>query len=106
MNKLFMGTMLAILIYSGAITGVSAIETPIGIPQNMYGMEIAAVFLQPIEMEPEGMMAKASESDIHLEADIHALDNNPNGFPEGLWMPYLLVKYELKIGRASCRERG
>ena len=54
-----------------------ALEYPIGVPQNKAGMEIAAVYLQPIEMEPEGMMRKASESDIHIEADIHALANNP-----------------------------
>lgn len=72
-----------------------ALEYPIGAPQNMAGMEVAAVYLQAVDMEPEGQMRKASESDIHLEADIHALDNNPNGFPEGFWMPYLLVKYEL-----------
>ena len=74
---------------------VAAIEYPIGTPHNVAGMEVAAVYLQPIEMEPEGMMRKASESDIHLEADIHALANNPNGFAEGAWMPYLVVKYEL-----------
>jgi len=54
-----------------------ALEYPIGVPQNKAGMEIAAVNLQPIEMEPEGMMRKASESDTHIEADIHALANNP-----------------------------
>jgi uncharacterized protein involved in high-affinity Fe2+ transport len=27
-------------------------------------MEIAAVYLQPVVMEPEGMMKKAEESDI------------------------------------------
>ena len=76
-----------------------ALEYPIGTPQNLAGMEVAAVYLQPVEMEPEGHMRKASESDIHLEADIHALDSNPNGFPEGFWIPYLLVKYELtKVG--------
>lgn len=76
-----------------------ALEYPIGTPQNKAGMEIAAVYLQPIEMEPEGMMRKASESDIHIEADIHALANNPNGFEEGAWIPYLVVKYEVsKIG--------
>jgi len=80
----------------------AAIEYPIGTPSNVAGMEIAAVYLQPIEMEPEGMMAKASETDIHLEADIHALANNANGFPEGFWMPYLVVKYELaKQGSAD-----
>ena len=79
-----------------------AIEYPIGTPRNVAGMEIAAVYLQAIEMEPEGMMAKASETDIHLEADIHALANNANGFPEGSWIPYLVVKYELaKQGSAD-----
>ena len=73
----------------------NALEYPIGTPQNLAGMEVAAVYLQPIEMEPEGMMKKVSESDIHLEADIHALGNNPNGFAEGMWVPHLLVKYEL-----------
>jgi uncharacterized protein involved in high-affinity Fe2+ transport len=73
----------------------AALEYPIGTPHNLAGMEVAAVYLQAIDMEPEGHMRKAAESDIHLEADIHALANNPNGFPEGFWMPYLLVKYEL-----------
>ncbi len=36
-------------------------------------MEIAAVYLQPIEMEPRGIDLAASLADIHLEADIHAL---------------------------------
>ena len=58
-------------------------------------MEVAAVYLQPVSMEPEGMMRPAAESDIHLEADIHALAANPQGFDEGFWMPYLVVKYEL-----------
>ena len=76
-----------------------ALEYPIGVPQQRAGMEIAAVYLQPVEMEPEGHMRKAAESDIHLEADIHALANNPNGFEEGAWMPYLVIKFEVsKIG--------
>ncbi len=58
-------------------------------------MTIGAVYLQPIEMEPEGMMRAAADSDIHLEADIHAAKGNPNGFAEGDWMPYLVVTYEL-----------
>ncbi|TAK86800.1 MAG: hypothetical protein EPO20_06120 [Betaproteobacteria bacterium] len=72
-----------------------AVEYPIGTPQNLAGMEVAAVYLQPIEMEPEGMMRKPSESDMHLEADIHALSSNANGYPEGAWIPFLHVKYEL-----------
>jgi periplasmic iron binding protein len=72
-----------------------ALEYPIGQPQQRAGMEIAAVYLQPVEMEPEGMMRKAFESDVHMEADIHALANNTNGFSEGAWIPYLHVKYEI-----------
>ena len=76
-----------------------ALEYPIGAPQIQAGMEVAAVYLQAVEMEPDGHMRKAAESDIHIEADIHAMANNPNGFPEGFWIPYLFVKYELtKIG--------
>ncbi len=76
-----------------------AAEYPIGKPQIKNGMEIAAVYLQPVKMEPEGMMKKAEESDVHMEADIHAAKGNPNGFAEGDWVPYLLVKYEIqKVG--------
>lgn len=73
----------------------SAAEFPIGQPQLVSGMEIAAVYLQPIEMEPAGMMAPASTSDIHLEADIHATSDNRNGFAEGDWMPNLQISYVL-----------
>ena len=80
-------------------TPALALEYPIGVPQQKAGMEIGAVYLQPVEMEPDGMMKKVTESDIHIEADIHALANNPNGFEEGAWIPYLVVKFEVsKIG--------
>lgn len=76
-----------------------ALEYPIGNPQHLAGLEVAAVYLQPVDMEPAGHMRKAAAADIHLEADIKALANNPNGIPEGAWAPYLLVKYELnKVG--------
>lgn len=78
-----------------AAANTYAVEYPIGAPQQRFGMEIAAVYLQPIEMEPEGHMRAARESDVHLEADIHAMSSNPNGFDEGAWMPFLLVRYEV-----------
>ncbi|NWK78098.1 hypothetical protein DBR44_18790 [Aquitalea sp. FJL05] len=95
-------TISTVLLASAALT-LSAVaaakEYPIGKPAIKNGMEIGAVYLQPTKMEPEGMMRKAEESDVHLEADIHAVKNNPNGFEEGAWMPYLMVKYELtKVG--------
>ncbi len=73
----------------------SALEYPIGMPAVLNGMEIAAVYLQPIEMDPPGMMRPAQESDIHLEADIHATADNPNGFAEGDWLPALAIEYAI-----------
>jgi uncharacterized protein involved in high-affinity Fe2+ transport len=81
-----------------ASLGVSpafALETPIGKPQHQAGMEIAAVYLQPVPMEPAGRMKSVAESDIHLEADIRAQSDNGNGFPDGAWIPYLGVSYEI-----------
>ncbi|PTW60921.1 hypothetical protein C8N35_103102 [Breoghania corrubedonensis] len=72
-----------------------AIEYPIGEPQEAGGLEVAAVYLQPIVMEPAGMMRPAAESDVHLEADIHALADNKNGLAEGEWAPYLNIEYTL-----------
>ena len=93
-----------------ALTGIpgiaTAMEHQIGTPQQRYGMEIAAVYLQPIVMEPGGMMRKAAESDIHIEADIRALANNPNGFAEGEWIPNLLVKYEITKAGADWKVAG
>ncbi|MDD5250932.1 MAG: iron transporter [Rhodocyclaceae bacterium] len=80
---------------AGLAVAAQALEYPIGSPQQQAGIEIAAVYLQAVDMEPDGHMRKAAESDIHLEADIHALSNNPNGLKEGDWIPYLLVKYEV-----------
>lgn len=78
---------------------VLAAETPIGKHQIIGGIEVGAVYLQPVKMEPDGMMKKVEESDIHLEADIHAAKDNPNGFAQGDWLPYLLVKYQItKVG--------
>jgi periplasmic iron binding protein len=83
-----------------------AVEQPIGTPHNVAGMEVAAVYLQPVEMEPEGHMRKAAETDVHLEADIHALASNPNGFPEGSWIPYLHIRYEVTKQGSSQPIKG
>ena len=83
------------LLAAGLTLSAHALEYPIGNPQQQMGMEIGGVYLQPIDMEPDGMMHKAAETDIHLEAEIHALSNNPNGYKEGDWIPFLFVKYEV-----------
>jgi uncharacterized protein involved in high-affinity Fe2+ transport len=85
----------------GAVLGLTggaahALEYPIGSPHNQAGMEIAAVYLQPVEMEPEGHMRRAAGSDIHLEADIHALGDNPQGYAKGAWIPFLHIRYQIR----------
>ena len=86
---------LAAVALFGAGSLALAKETPVGKPQSVGGMEIGAVYLQPIEMEPAGVMRDAKDSDVHLEADIHASKDNPNGFAKGDWIPYLAITYEL-----------
>ena len=83
-------------------------EYPIGKPKTVdaAGMEVAAVYLQPVEMEPAGMMRAAKDSDVHLEADIKALKGNKNGYAEGDWIGYLTVKYELTKSGDSKRIKG
>lgn len=83
-----------------------AAEYPAGNPVMINGMEVAAVYLQPIEMEPAGMMKPAAETDIHLEADIHAAADNANGFAEGDWIPDLTITYDLVSADGSFKTSG
>jgi periplasmic iron binding protein len=88
-----------------AVAGAAAKEYPVGAPQEKNGMAIAAVYLQPIEIEPEDIMLPAAQSDVHLEADIKAAKDNKNGFAQGDWIPYLSVEYELtKLGAIEVRK--
>lgn len=79
-----------------ASSAVQAKEYPIGEAQQCAGLNIAAVYLQPVEMSPAGVMRAAAQSDVHLEADISALSDNPQGFEEGSFVPYLEVAYSLR----------
>nr|WP_314072352.1 iron transporter [uncultured Campylobacter sp.] len=92
MKKIFSGMLALSLASVIAMAG----EHPIGEPVEQNGMEIAAVYLQPIDMEPKGIDLAPSKADIHLEADIHAIKGNANGFGEGEWIPYLKIAYVLK----------
>jgi periplasmic iron binding protein len=85
-----------------AASPAMALEYPIGKPQIRAGMEVSAVYLQPVPMEPAGMMRAVRDSDIHLEADIRAQADNANGFADGAWMPYLDVHYRI-VREASAQ---
>src|SRR5690348_194224 len=85
-----LASILAMTAFAGA--GALAREYPIGKPAHQAGMEVGAVYLQPIEMDPPGMMRAAADSDMHLEADVKAAAGNKNGFADGEWIPALEVR--------------
>lgn len=89
-------TGLALLAAPGARAADELVEYPIGEPKIVNALEIGAVYLAPIDMEPAGIDLPASQADIHLEADVHATEGNPNGFGAGEFVPGLTVTYRLE----------
>ena len=89
MKTLFAAAALTALLAAPALAG----EQPIGEPVEKNGMEIAAVYLQAVTMEPAH--AHHGGTDIHIEADIKGIKGNNNGFGEGDWIPYLDIDYVL-----------
>ncbi len=79
-------------------------ERPIGDPVEKNGMEIAAVYLQAVTMEPDDPAAK--RPDVHIEADIRALMGNNNGFGAGEWIPYLDVAYTIEKAESDWSASG
>lgn len=85
------------LVLLGAAAPALAGEVRIGEAVQANGLEIQAVYLQPVLMEPR--MPGMLPADVHLEADIAAGANNQHGFAPGSWVPYLGISYHLsKIG--------
>lgn len=70
-------------------------DVKIGKKLETNGMEVQAVYIQPVKMEPEHG-TPAEKADIHLEADIHALAKNPHGFEKDAWIPYLSIAYRIE----------
>jgi uncharacterized protein involved in high-affinity Fe2+ transport len=72
-------------------------EFPIGDDQEVGPLNVAGVYFQPVDMEPSQMGGlPASQSDMHLEADISALENNGLGYGAGDFVPNLTVKYRIQ----------
>ena len=71
-------------------------EIPIGNDQEIFPLNVAAVYFQPVDMYPEGTGLKAADANLHLEADIHALKDNKLGYATGEFIPKLTVKYRIE----------
>lgn len=76
---------------------------PIGETQQFGDVTVALSFLQPLALNA-GMMRAADRSDIHLEADIAAAQDDPNGYAKGEWRPYAVVHYTLTRLRPAATE--
>lgn len=75
-----------------------ATEVPVGNPIEKNGMNIAAIYLQSVKMAPM-LPGMDKPTDVHLEADIHAVRGNEQGFRDEEWIPYLTISYHLvKLG--------
>jgi periplasmic iron binding protein len=94
-KKLLVVCVMILAFAQAALAADKLKEYPIGEEKEINHMKVAAVYLRPIDMEPRGTDLPASQADVHLEADIHALKGNPNGFGAGEWIPYLTVNYKL-----------
>jgi periplasmic iron binding protein len=75
-----------------------SLEHPIGDDVVKHHINIAAVWLPAVGMA--GMPEPLSDV-IHLEADIHATADNPNGFAKDEFVPYLKIKYELSDAKGG-----
>ena len=70
------------------------VETPIGEEVDVEPLHIAAVYFQPVDMEPVGKGLAKEDSDCHLEVDLSYLANDL-GFEEGSWPAYCEVSYTI-----------
>lgn len=80
-------------------------EFPIGDDIELAPLNVAAVYFQPVDMEPTGNSLAASESDMHIEADISALKNDL-GYGVGDFVPNLTVKYEITSSDGKTKVEG
>ena len=66
-------------------------EYPIFEDEKVAFLNVSAVYFQPVPMSP-GQEKIDKEKEIHLEADISALENKL-GYGTGDWVPYLTIDY-------------
>ena len=68
------------------------VENEIFSDEELDFLNLSAVWFQAVPMENESTSYSAEDADIHIEADISALDNDL-GYGVGDWVPYLTVDY-------------
>lgn len=99
-----------LLASAGLAASARAGEFYVGEPIERDGMQIVPNYLTGVVMEGHEAHAGSvgevggAPARVHLEADVHALRNNPQGIPEEAWVPYLTIGYRLeKVGGAAAK---
>jgi uncharacterized protein involved in high-affinity Fe2+ transport len=69
-------------------------EFSLGDDFELGPLNVAGVYFQPVDMIPASAGLPASQSDMHIEADISALENDL-GYGVGDFVPNLTVRYEI-----------
>jgi uncharacterized protein involved in high-affinity Fe2+ transport len=70
-------------------------EFPLGDDHLLGPLNVAGVYFQPVDMIPASAGLPASQSDMHMEADISAAEDNGLGYGVGDFVPNLTVQYEI-----------
>jgi uncharacterized protein involved in high-affinity Fe2+ transport len=70
-------------------------EFPLGEEKELFPLNVAGVYFQPVDMLPPGNSLPAAQADMHMEADISALEGNDLGYGVGDFVPNLTVRYEI-----------
>jgi uncharacterized protein involved in high-affinity Fe2+ transport len=87
------GTRPASMVNPGEEAGFE--EFPLGEEKELFPLNVAGVYFQPVDMLPPGNSLPAAQSDMHMEADIAALEGNELGYGAGDFVPNLTVRYEI-----------
>lgn len=84
-------------------------ENEIFSDEQLDFINLSAVWFQAVPMENETTSYSADDADIHIEADISALENDL-GYGVGDWIPYLTVDYKIttpdgkEVTSGTCME--
>ena len=81
-------------------------EFPLGDEIELFPLNVAGVYFQPVDMLPAGNNLPAAQADMHMEADIAALEGNGLGYGAGDFVPNLTVRYEITKGGSSWKIDG
>ncbi|MDR0404137.1 MAG: iron transporter [Treponema sp.] len=81
-------------------------EFPLGDDIELFPLNVAGVYFQPVDMLPAGNSLPAAQADMHMEADISALEGNGLGYGAGDFVPNLTVRYEITKSGSSWKIDG